>query len=112
MNKIKIKGEIDFLPHFEFLSFWKHAATSEECLRGQRSVLTGQLRSARDTPDPESWKAGWASSSKGHIYLSAKRGHETQQLPLSSTDFGKYFWLVWFYAFRVPFLSSGLVQTH
>lgn len=59
-----------------------------------------------------SLKAGWASSWKGHIYLPAQRGHKSQQLQLSSTHFGKYFWLVWFYAFRVPFLSPGLVQTH
>lgn len=33
MNKIKIGGEVDFLPDFELLDFGKHTATSEECLK-------------------------------------------------------------------------------
>lgn len=34
MNKIEVNDEIDFLPDFELLSFWKHTAASEECLKG------------------------------------------------------------------------------
>lgn len=31
-NKIEINREMDFLPDFELLRFWKHTVTSDECL--------------------------------------------------------------------------------
>lgn len=40
-NKIEINGEMDFLPDFELLSFWKHTATSEECLKRAGSCSKG-----------------------------------------------------------------------
>ena len=81
-NKIEINGEMDFLPDFELLSFWKHTATSEECLKRAGSCSRGTC-SACDTTDPMSLKAGWESRWKGHIYLSVQKRHKSQQLQLS-----------------------------
>lgn len=108
----KINDEIDSLPDFELLSLWRQRATSEEHQKrpefcSKESALPSMWHSR-----PGELKAGGASSWKGHIYLSAQRERGSRQLQLGSTHFGKYFWLLWFYAFRVPFLSTRLVQTH
>lgn len=77
--------------------------------RGQSSVLKSQLCPACDIADSVRWRLVGHRVGRG---TSTCLHREGTNLQLGSTHFGKYFWLLWFYAFRVPFLSTGLVQTH
>lgn len=112
MNKIKINGESDFLPDLELLSFWRHTATSEERL--QRLELcsegTALLRMRRGSPSAPGDRSGIELEGE-HILVCTERA----RIPAASAQFNS-FWKIFLacvvYAFRVPFLSMGLVQTH